>query len=468
MFLFPVVYILSFVYAIRLLLKKEIKGFLVFIIFGLPIYINALSVAFMYGFGGAIPLMQAFKEISLFLALGMVLLNLKKKPKLHLVDKLIIVFFIYTLLYLLLPIGSYNFSNRLLGFKALSVFPLIYFTGRFCKVESINLNHIFSYICIVSIIAAIVLLFEVIFYQHLHTHTGFMDFNIHYYNGEISGNNGLIWTFETESGLKRFGSIFSSPLELSTASILALSVLLALATNRKNKINFTNFYVLSFFATLFCVIFAVSRASFVNYFILIYCFAYFTNNKKIIVYFHYLVIAILVYFTFSILFLKGDMLDFIIATLNFQSTSSIGHVVEWVNGINAILMHPLGMGLGSSGRISMSTGDNIGGENQLVIIGVQVGVAMIAVYILIYTLLLKTGIKVLKTATGKKKKIILAVVLLKIGIIIPMITSYIDTFIYLTYISYFLSGMMMNMIMTNSIKQLNQPLNKELQNISTV
>ena len=457
MFLFPIIYIASFIYAIRLLFKKEIKGFFFFIVIGLPVYIHALSVTYMYGFDKAISFMQAFKEIALLLAFVMVMLNLKERPKLYLIDKLILLFFIYSLLYLILPIGEYGLYNRFIAFKALSVFPLIYFTGRFCRFQSININQFFSYICAVSILAAIVLLFEVIPYQHLHTRTGLTNFMVHFYNAEAAGNYGLLWSFETEGGLKRFGSIFSSPLELSAASILALSILLGLITTKNNKIKFTNFYILSFFATLFCVLFAVSRAAFVNYFLLIYCYAHIVHNKTIVKYFHYFVVLIIIYFAF---FLKGNLYDDIVATLSFENSSSVGHLLEWLNGINAMITHPFGMGLGASGRVSMETNDNIGGESQLIIIGVQVGVAMIIVYMWSYVLLITKGLKALKTANGKKKKLILAIVLLKIGFIIPLITSYFDTFIYITFASYFLSGLMVNMIVNDAEKR-ELPLNEQ-------
>ena len=447
MFLFPVIYIISFISAIVLLFKKEVKGFLLFAVIGLPIYINALSVTYMYGFDKAIPIMQAFKEICLLIAFTLVLSQLKKRPKLYLVDKLILLFFLYSLLYLILPIGEYGFYSRFIAFKALSVFPLIYFTGRFCNFESIHIDQFFSYICAVIIIAALVLLFEVITYQHLHTRTGLTDFMVHFYNAEAKGSYGLLFSFETESGVKRFGSIFSGPLELSAAAILTLSVLLGLITSNSNKIKATNFYILTFFASLFCVIFAVSRAAFVNYFLLIYCFAHLTHNKQIIKYFHYFVLICIIYVAF---FLKGNLYDDIITTLTFENSSSVGHVFEWLNGINAMITHPFGMGLGASGRVSMESNDNIGGESQLIIVGVQVGIAMLIVYIWIYALLIKKGIKAIKTESGKKKKLILATVLLKIGFIIPLITSYFDSFIYITFTSYFLSGLMINMIVADN------------------
>ena len=245
MFLFPTIYILSFLYALFLLARKNINGVLFFIILALPIYINTLTVTYMYGYEKAIPFIQGMKEVSIFIAFGVVLWNLKSKPVFHLIDKLIAAFFLLSLLYLIIPIGTFNFPSRLIAFKALSIFPIIYFTGRFCKVETININRIFSYTCLVFIVAAFVLIvFEIIPYQHLQTRTGFMAYHENYLNGASSGNYGLIWTFETESGIKRFASIFSSPLELSSSSILTLCVLLALVTTNSNKIKSTNLYIL--------------------------------------------------------------------------------------------------------------------------------------------------------------------------------------------------------------------------------
>ena len=58
MFLFPFAYLVSFFYAVTQMFKKQIEGFLIFVIVGLPIYINAMSVSFMYGFSRWIPLLQ--------------------------------------------------------------------------------------------------------------------------------------------------------------------------------------------------------------------------------------------------------------------------------------------------------------------------------------------------------------------------------------------------------------------------
>jgi len=444
MFLFPVIYLASFLYGAYLLLKKDIRGFPVFVIGGLPIYIHALSVTHFYGFAALIPFLQGCKEIIALGALVMVVFTLRQKPRWHAVDQWMLVFLAATIIYLILPIGPYPFMSRLLAFKALSMFPLIYFIGRFCRAEEINLNHLFSWICLVTIAAALVLIFvEWIPFQHLHTKTGFMDFYIQFFNAEQSGNYGLVWTFETESGLKRFGSIFSSPLELAASTVLTLSVLLALANDRFKHFRFTPFHTAAIIATLICILMAVSRAAFMNYFIVIYIYALITKQQKILRIFHWGALAVIV----SLFFIdNNDLIDFIIDTILFQNASSIGHLVEWVKGLEAMAAQPFGLGLGASGRVSMENNEHIGGESQFIIIGVQVGIPILLIYLYIYWLLLKTGFQSLISSRGKKRKMILSVIFLKIGMIIPLITSYLDSYNYITYTINFLSGLMINMI----------------------
>ncbi len=444
MFLFPLLYIAAFIYALIQLSRKNVMGVLVFIIFGLPIYMHALSVTYVYGFVKLIPALQSFKEIVVVIGLYLVLLQVKTKPRFHLIDILILIFAGYTFLYAILPIGSYNFFSRLLAFKNVSFFVLIYFIGRFCNANEINITQLFSYICIVAVVAALVLSVEVITNQYLHLKTGFPEFMEFYYNASPTGTQGLSWTFESSLG-KRFGSIFTDPLEFSSAIVLTLCVLLALATNKNFKIRFSSFNIITFASTLFCIVFAISRASFAGFFLLMYCYGWISHNKIMIKIFHYFFIgafAVLIFF-----FAKGDLYDLIINTISFKEDSTVGHLLQWIEGINAIINHPLGMGLGESGRISMGSNQNTGGENQLIIIGVQTGIISIIIYCAIYIQLIRTGLKHLRFAKGKRRKVILTVILLKIGLIIPLFTSYIDSFNYLTYITYFLSGLMINMIM---------------------
>ena len=443
--LFPLIYITAFIYGLFHLAKSKMQGLLVFLIFGLPIYINTMSVSFAFGLAKAIPFLQFFKEFIVVISCVIIAFSVHeyKKIKLHFIDKLVLFFFLYTLAYFILPIGSYSIFFKLLALKNIAFFPLLYFIGRFINFKQLHLNKIYAFVLFVIIVAFAVALIEKFTNTHLHAFTGYADYNLKFFDTEPTGKYGLGWTFETESGSKRFGSIFSNPLEFAAAIILALAIALGVMTRKQEKLGIymDSFHVLALFATFCCILFAASRAAFVSYFLVIYIYAWIAKMKKTLFYFHTISITIIILF---FAFAEGDLYDYVINTINFTNTSSIGHVIEWLNGLEAMAEKPLGLGLGESGRVANASGDNIGGENQLVIIGVQAGVIAMFTYLTIYIAILVLGLKQLKLAKGQFYTLALITVLLKVGLFIPMFTANIDAYIYVSFLSWFLSGLMVN------------------------
>ena len=143
MFVFPVIYISSFLAALYCLFRNKPEGILIFLICGLPIYTTTLSIVNMYGFPSVVPVLQSFKELLILASLGHVLYHYRGKLQLHLVDKLMLFFWGYTLLYVLVPLGQFGIVPKLLAFKSLSFFVLIYFTGRFFDFRKISINKNF-------------------------------------------------------------------------------------------------------------------------------------------------------------------------------------------------------------------------------------------------------------------------------------------------------------------------------------
>jgi hypothetical protein len=444
--LFPLIYITAFIYGLFHLAKSKMQGLLVFLIFGLPIYINTMSVSFAFGFAKAIPFLQFFKEFIVVISCAIIAFSIHeyKKIKLHFIDKLVLFFFLYTLAYFILPIGTYSIFFKLLALKNIAFFPLLYFIGRFVNFKQLHLNKIYAFILFVIIVAFGVALIEKFTNTHLHAFTGYADYNLKFFDTEPTGKYGLGWTFETESGSKRFGSIFSNPLEFAAAIIVALAIALGVMTRKQEKLGIymDSFHVLALFATFCCIIFAASRAAFVSYFLVIYIYAWIAKMKKTLFYFHTISITIIILF---FAFAEGDLYDYVINTINFTNTSSIGHVIEWLNGLEAMAEKPLGLGLGESGRVANASGDNIGGENQLIIIGVQAGVIAMFTYLTIYISILVLGLKQLKFAKRQFYTLALITVLLKVGLFIPMFTANIDAYIYVSFLSWFLSGLMVNL-----------------------
>jgi hypothetical protein len=353
-------------------------------------------------------------------------------------------FSFYTFFYVIIPVGEYTFFERLSAYKSTSFFAVVYFVGRLFKTKEIYLSKNFHYILLVAILASIVLMYEIVTNTQLQTKTGYADFNYYIYDQEASGNYGLTWTFETETGLKRFASFFANPLEHAAATLLALAVIAGLYTNDKNKLKLDLFGKIAFVATQLSVIFALSRASLVSYFAMIYVYGLITGKKYILHIFHAGLLAITAYFIFLIT--NRDVYDFVVDTLTFQNASSLGHVLEWVTGIEAMIGKPFGLGLGSSGKISGMLGLNIGGENQFVIIGVQAGIIAFLVYITLQMLLIYYPFVWIKKLKGKERKIALTLFLLKIGSVIPLLTADFESYTYISYISWFLCGLFVSII----------------------
>jgi hypothetical protein len=443
MFLFPLAYLIAFLKTMKEFAIKQASAIIIFICIGLPIYINSLSITYMYGFDKAIGAMQFLKELVVLIALGLILYQLKKKPKFTSTDWMVASFLVYTFIYSVLPIGSYDFVTRLLAFKSLSFFCILYFVGRLINARQILLSKPLKMIGVITIIAAIIVIIEYLRNEHLHVNTGFTDFLVKYFDGEQSGNYGLIWTFETETGLKRFGSIFGSPLEMGASMLLTLSFVLAFYTEETKKLVLTKFGSLMLVASFICILLALSRASFIGYLIIIGLYAIITKNKIIMKLIYIGISLALIYFIYFIT--QTDIYDFVVESITFSNASSLGHLLEWAEGFNAMITSPFGLGLGESGRISMGTKDNTGGENQFIITGVQVGLPMLLLYITIHIQLIKVAYKNIQNKAFKIKRIALILFLFKMGIILPMFTSNTEAFIYISYMTWFLSGLLVNL-----------------------
>jgi hypothetical protein len=86
------------------------------------------------------------------------------------------------------------------------------------------------------------------------------------------------------------------------------------------------------------------------------------------------------------------------------------------------------------------------GENQFIITGVQVGLPLLMVYILIQVYLIKEAWKNKNSGLGKLRRIAMLVLLYRLGILIPMFTSNTESFIYISYFTWFMSGLMVNLL----------------------
>lgn len=450
MLILPLLYISAFFAAIKDIFHKNPQGGLLFLIFGLPIYNTSFSILHGAGFKSYIPLLQPFKETIILAMLGYILWNLKKKIRFHVIDYSVLAYLIYTGLYVLLPIGEFGFSTRLLAFKSTSFFGLIYYVGRIIDLESLQIRKYFHFILIVAISAALLVMFEVATDQHFQSLTGYTDYIYDFFGQEQEGNYGLTWTFErSESGLKRFASFFSDPLEHASATLLCLSVIAGLFTNKNNSFNPSKLGMFALIASIISITFSISRSSILSAFLIIYVYSIITNKKYILHGCHFLIFTVFVYWGYLVA--DKGVYEYIISTFTLQDASAAGHVIAWLEGLESMVSNPLGLGLGTSGRVAASLGSTVGGENQFIVLGVQVGVIAVMLYVFIHFTIIVTTYKWFPYLEGKERTVALTLLLLRIGISLPLFTANLDTYSYITYINWFLTGVFVNIIMNKQV-----------------
>jgi len=447
MFIFLFIYLSIFLFAIYQILSNKIAFIQYFFIFALPIYITTLSVAFLYNLSTIIPFLQFTKEILVISALGILIFKNRNLFSLNNIDKLLLFYAALVFLYILLPIGPMSIYQKLVATKSIAFFPFVYFLGKLIPTDSINIDKIFKLICLVAMVTALILLFEVISNQNLQKFTGYANFMRKYFNQESSGSFGLSWTFETDNGLKRFASLYSMPLEHAAATLITIAVILSMSLTNNNKYSFDKFLLLAIVASILSILFALSRASLIGYMLIVYVYTVITKNKNATKLLRYIFLIVIFLFIFSI---KDEIKNFFLGTIMFTNSSSLTHLLAWTEAITSIYSHPMGIGLGTIGNLVSSDNSFFAGENEFLIIGVQVGLLPMFLYLFIYYKIIKIAFDGFKIYEGKTKKLALFLFLVKLGMIFPLVSSEIESYIYISYLVWFLTGYYVNLISTQS------------------
>ncbi len=438
LYLFPLLFLGSFILSLYKITKGDANGVFIFLIGGLPFYAISLSLLFMVVGKTWIPLLQFTKEIVIIATL-ITLWWQREHFRFSILDKMVLAFFIFSFVFVPLPLGDLGITQKLIAFKSISFFALVYFCGRLFPLHKTHLHKYFSFVLVLTILAAALSLGEYILQTHLQTYTGYAEFNYQIYKQEVSGSYGLSWTFEIENRVKRFASFFSTPLEHASATILAVALIAGLYTEKNNKIYLQKLGWIALIASIISITVSLSRAALLSYFLMILIYSFLTKRKEILSIFYLSVVSAIIYlFSFS----NKEVQDFVMDSIQFSNNSSLGHVIEWVNGVDAMTEKPWGMGLGASGRVTANEGEAVGGENQFIIVGVQIGVAGLLLYLTIYFYSMVQAYKAYYKLYGKEQKIALIVLLLRVGLFLPMFTSNLDSYIYVSYMLWFLNGML--------------------------
>lgn len=451
---FVAVFLLSFITFKNILFKGKWEYVIFFAVLFFPFYITLVSTVYsttrstlvLSGF-------QYIKELVMLIALAGFFVFQRNITtyliRLNRLDYAFIFFYGLILLFLILPIGPAAAFSKLLYFKNIALMGLFYFFGRnthFADQEVKNLLHI------ILMIAGLALVLNVIEFgmnTHFQQYTGYAVFNQEVNDIIPMGNYGLTWTFETPTRAKRFASFFSDPLELAISSILMFStaLIMYLTTKRASSLP----YLILIGVTLATLVFSYSRSSIAALLVMLVYVAFLFRLYKIIA----AVVLVGVGTIFYIVFMAADEFRYyLIDTITLQDSSSLGHLVEWVAGFESMIANPLGIGLATSGNIgSVDEELRVGGENQFLVFGVQIGWLGMTLYILI---LLGSIIYCYRgfgeLINTQEARVAFIATTVKFASILPLFTSNAEKFLFVSLLTWWMVGYTVNAIHRQRLK----------------
>jgi len=447
-FILTIGVLLGFLWTLQeMIVKGKWTYFIFFLAAFLPIYITYLSLTYLNTRSEVlVTVFQALKDGVVGIALVVAILFQKKPAEYTFrpqsTDWLMGSFLIIAFCFLILPIGEVTFLTKASYFKGMLLPGLAYFLGRNTVFDERELSRFFSMIFIVAILAfAVNLMEQFVLQAHIQQHTGYALYNQVINDTYPTGNFGLSWTFETQALTKRLASFFADPLELASSVLLGFAAGLIWFLTSKREEGFP--YLVVMLCSMGSLFFSSSRSAFGGFFIMLFFIAVIFKLYRLILFGFSLVTAFVIFVVF---FASDDFYYFVIDTLTFQNASSVGHVVEWVIALESMIENPFGVGLAMSGNSGSVTDEvRIGGENQFLIYGVQLGFIGMFLYILILGFSISRSIRVFRlTENVMTARLAFTAAAVKTGLLFPLFTANAELFAYVNWITWWMVGYAMN------------------------
>ena len=436
---FIVFYFIIFGYTIDKISRGKIEYLIIYICTCLPIYTTLQAQAFkVFNSEIIVTIIKLSKDIIFIYAFTIFLFGknihlFKRIFKFSLVDKLILIFTLIVTIYALIPLGEADIFSKLIYAKNLYIISISFLIGRNIKIDEVFFNTIKKILKYLILSLTFFLCFEFILSTHFHSIIDFSNYNILVNEIDPQGNYGLSWSFESQGSSPRYAAFFADPLELSASLLLLTSLLIYNFWNNKRNIS----YFLLFMVTA-AFLFSFSRGAIVAC-IGIVLFGLLLNKKYKTLLF---IFVVFILSTLSLLYFGNEEIRYlIIDTLKFENTSSLGHLVEWIEGILSIFENPFGIGLAMSGNASgVDQAIKVGGENQFLIFGVQMGVLSIITYVLILFFVIIRSCKVYFMSSNNDKHISFIVACTKFGLLLPLLTANAELYLFVSLTTWFFAG----------------------------
>ncbi|WP_229239767.1 O-antigen ligase family protein [Echinicola soli] len=426
----------------QIVFKGKWEWVIFFMILFLPAYTAILSIT--YQATSSVLLTNIFKylkELVLLLALLSFVLYRKNifddGYRLRMTDKLFLFFYLLCAIFLILPIGTADFTTKAVYFKNVVIMGLMYFFGRNTSLKDGEFRIMFLMMMVIFVGAFGLNIFEKITHMHFQNISGYALYNRVINDVEPSGNYGLTWTFETQTTGMRLASFFSDPLDLASSCLIGFSVgLIGYLTSKREQ---SWLFITIMLCSLGSLFFAASRASFASFFIMLCFIAMIFRLYGLIKLGIMLLLGFVIYVVY---FASDDFYYFVVDTLTFENASSMGHLLAWIEAFNQMVIAPLGSGLATSGNASGVTDDlRIGGENQFLIFGVQLGVLGMLLYISILATGIWTAVKAFrKSHDTHLARIAFVAATVKVGLLLPLFTANAELYGFVSWVSWWMIG----------------------------
>ena len=438
--LFILIYLIIYIKSFTSISKGKFEYLLYFICVALPFYATLQAQTFdIFKSELLVAVIKFSKDLIFFYAFLVFLFGknesiINRSFNFSILDKLVLGFVILILFYSLIPLGEADFFSKVIYAKNILLIPFVYFIGRNIELSDEIYSNLKKIFLVIIASSSVFIFFEFIFSTHFHTLIDYANFNSIVNEIDPQGNYGLSWSFEGQGSRPRYAAFFADPLELSASLLLLFSFTLFFFYDKTN----TN-YLIPLLLISFLFIMSFSRGAIVACFGIV-LFSLLIHKKYIsltkIFFTSFIVFLLLFYF-------GGDELQFlIIDTLKFENTSSLGHLIEWIEGILSILENPFGIGLamsGNAGGVDQSL--KVGGENQFLIIGVQMGIPALVVYSLILFFVIIRSMNSYNSSINlNEKHISFTVACTKFGLLLPLLTANAELYLFVSLVSWLLAG----------------------------
>lgn len=407
----------------------------------LPIYL--LSMAFLFQLTKSpfiVKTVQPWKELLAFFVLGVLLIRLisgLKIGRLIFLDYLVIFFFLFNLLYIVVPWGP-ELSVRLYGLRSNIFWVFIYLLGRSLPISISQCYRILWMLTGIGLVAGLVVILEIILFPpDWPNRLGYARYIEFFFNTRPTGSYGLSWTFETATGLRRRSGLFANPLELASSILVTGVATFYLLISFPLRSRARRYLFLVFCLIVASLLLSISRSSTVAFFIEMYIVLIWVKHSQT----RYLFVLLAILGGIGLLTTVPALSTLWLETITFQNPSSQGHLHEWLEGLNALAQNPLGLGLGVSGQIGNRFDFRTGGENQYIILAVQLGWLGAAMYIAILLTAIRTAYRAyVQAQEWASKGLFLIAAAAKFGLMIPAFTAHIENYIFVMFVTWWLIG----------------------------